>query len=49
MNLYASSFTARKAVFSKTWSTAGAHTLVIEVVGTAGHPYVAIDGFAVVD
>ena len=34
---------ARKAVFSKSWSTAGAHTLVIEVVGTRGHPYVAID------
>jgi hypothetical protein len=49
VNLYASSFTARKAVFSKSWSTAGAHTLVIEVVGTAGHPYVAIDGFTVVD
>ena len=49
VNLYSSSFTARKAVFSKSWSTAGAHTLVIEVVGTAGHPYVAIDGFTVVD
>jgi hypothetical protein len=49
VNLYASSFTARKAVFSKSWSAAGAHTLVIEVVGTAGHPYVAIDGFTVID
>ena len=33
----------------KSWSAAGAHTLVIEVLGTAGHPYVAIDGFTVVD
>ena len=49
VNLYSSSFTARKAVFSKSWAAAGAHTLVIEVVGTAGHPYVAIDGFTVVD
>ena len=49
VNLYASSFTARKAVFSKSWTAAGAHTLVIDVVGTAGHPYVAIDGFTVVD
>ena len=49
VNLYSSSFTARKAVFSKSWSAAGAHTLVIEVVGTAGRPYVAIDGFTVVD
>jgi hypothetical protein len=49
VNLYASSFAARKAVFSKSWSVAGAHTVVIEVLGTAGHPYVAIDGFTVVD
>jgi hypothetical protein len=49
VNLYSSTFTARKAVFSKSWATAGAHTLRIEVVGTAGHPYVAIDGFTVVD
>ena len=49
VNLYSSSFTAHKAVFSKSWSAAGAHTLVIEVLGTAGHPYVAIDGFTVVD
>ena len=47
VNMRASSFTARKAVFSKSWSTAGSHTLVIEVVGTSGHPYVAIDEFAV--
>jgi hypothetical protein len=40
---HASSFTARKAVFTKTWPSAGRHTLVIEVAGTAGHPYVAID------
>ena len=47
VNLYSSSFTARRTVFSKGWATAGPHTLVIEVVGTAGHPYVAIDQFAV--
>jgi hypothetical protein len=47
VNMHASSFTARKAVFSKTWSTARSHTLVIEAVGTAGHPYVAIDELAV--
>jgi hypothetical protein len=49
VNLYSSTFTARKAIFSKSWATAGAHTLLIEVLGTAGHPYVAIDGFTVVD
>jgi hypothetical protein len=48
VNLYRSSFTAHKAVFSKSWATSAAHSLVIEVVGTAGHPYVAIDDLAVV-
>jgi len=47
VNLYRGSFNARSAVFSKSWTAAGAHTLVIEVVGTAGHPYVAIDELAV--
>ena len=47
IDLHASSFTARTAVFSKSWSTAASHTLVIEVAGTAGHPYVAIDELAV--
>ena len=46
VNLYASSFAARRAVFSKAWSKAGQHRLVIETVGTAGHPYVAIDELA---
>jgi hypothetical protein len=47
VNLRASSFTAHKAVFGKSWPNAAAHTLVIEVVGTPGHPYVAIDELAV--
>ena len=47
VDLHRSSFAARSAVFSKAWATAGKHTLVIEVVGTAGHPYVAIDEFVV--
>ena len=46
VSLYSSTFTARKVVFSKSWSTAARHTLVIEVVGTSGHPYVAIDELA---
>lgn len=47
VDLHRRSFNARNAVFSKSWTTGGAHTLVIEVVGTAGHPYVAIDELAV--
>ena len=49
VNLYARSFTARKVLFSESWQSGGKHTLTIEVLGTAGHPYVAIDGFTVVD
>jgi len=49
VNLYARSFTARKVLFSESWPSGGKHTLTIEVLGTAGHPYVAIDGFTVVD
>jgi hypothetical protein len=47
VNLRASSFAAHEAVFSRSWATTAAHTLVIDVVGTPGHPYVAIDEFAV--
>ena len=47
VDLYRSGFTAHKALFIKTWKTAGKHSLVIQVVGTPGRPYVAIDGFGV--
>ena len=47
VDLHSRSFAARSAVFSKAWAKAGKHTLVIEVVGTAGHPYVAVDEFVV--
>ena len=47
VDLYRTAFDARKAVFSKSWASIGKHTVVIEVVGTAGRPYVAIDQLAV--
>ena len=47
VDLHARRFSAHKAVFAVGWSKAGVHTLVVTVVGTAGHPYVAIDGFVV--
>ncbi|CAN5463340.1 hypothetical protein BH20CHL7_BH20CHL7_03100 [soil metagenome] len=47
IDLHRRSFTARKAVFKKSWSTPGEHTLTIEVVGTKGRPMVAIDEFVV--
>lgn len=47
VDLQSSLFLARRAVFSTSWPMAGKHKLVIRVLGTAGHPYVAIDEFAV--
>jgi len=43
VDLRRSTFDARAAVFSTRWASAGRHTLRIEVVGTRGHPMVAID------
>jgi hypothetical protein len=47
VDLYGTAFEARKAVFTRTWAAAGKHTVVIEVAGTTGRPYVAIDELAV--
>lgn len=41
------SFSARIAAFTMSWPSVGAHTMRIEVVGTKGHPMVAIDEFVV--
>lgn len=49
VNLYRSSFRARIAVFARSWATARQHTVTIEVVGTRGHPYVAIDELVTAD
>ena len=45
VNLWASSGHSRSIVFARNWSTSGAHTIRIVVVGTAGHPRVDIDAF----
>lgn len=47
VNLYRGSFDARAVLFKTSWKDAGSHTVTIEVVGTKGHPMVAIDDFAV--
>jgi hypothetical protein len=47
VDLRTNAFTARRAIFSTSWKASAKHTIVIEVVGNAGHPYVAIDEFAV--
>jgi spore germination protein YaaH len=43
----ASALSLRRVVFSKTWSTAGTHTLRLVVVGTAGHPRFDLDALEV--
>ena len=46
VNLYRSTFQPRQVLFA-TRVAAGSHTLTIRVAGTAGHPWVAVDAFAV--
>ena len=47
VSLYASSFQARRIVWSRGWATAGTHRVTVEVSGTAGHPRVDVDAFVV--
>ena len=49
VSLYSSALLPRRAVFTYAWSSAGRHRITIRVSGTAGHPRVDVDGFAVVD
>ncbi len=48
ISLYRSSSSYRRIMYSKAWTTSGAHTIRIEVVGTAGHPRVDMDAFLVI-
>lgn len=47
VNLHAKHFDARKRIYTKAFAQTGAHALKITVVGTKGHPVVAIDEFLV--
>ena len=47
VDLRTDAFDARDALFRKTWTSPGEHTLQITVHGTAGRPTVAIDEFIV--
>ena len=48
VNLYRTSFGARRLVYRVAWTSAGAHQLKIVVVGTARHPRVDVDAFAII-
>jgi hypothetical protein len=47
VSFYARSFSLRQVAFAANWANVGTHTMTIKVVGTAGHPMVAIDAFYV--
>ncbi len=47
INLYRSSPQSKIVVFNKSWPTNGVHTVKVVAVGTAGHPGVDIDAFAI--
>jgi hypothetical protein len=49
VSLNSSTQLPRRAMFTYAWSGAGRHRITIRVSGTAGHPRVDVDGFAVVD
>ena len=49
VSTYSSTNQPRKAVFTYSWGSVGRHKITVRVLGTAGHPRVSIDGFAVVD
>jgi subtilisin family serine protease len=47
VSLHASTTSYRKVVWSRSWTTAGAHTVTLVVVGTSGHPRVDVDAMVV--
>ena len=48
INLYRSRVAPRIVVAARAWSVSGVHTVTLVVIGTARHPRVEIDAFAVV-
>jgi hypothetical protein len=45
VDLYSATTTAQVVAYATSWTTSGTHTVVVEVVGTAGRPSVDIDAF----
>jgi hypothetical protein len=48
VDLYSATNTYRSIAFSRTFSSSGAHTVKLVVVGTAGRPTVVLDAFALI-
>jgi hypothetical protein len=49
VSLHRTTGQARRAVFTRAFASTGRHRITVRVLGTAGHPRVAVDGFAIVD
>lgn len=47
VDTYAASFEPARVLFKMTWANVGRHRIAIKVLGTAGHPTVAIDAIVV--
>jgi hypothetical protein len=47
VHLRSTASTQRRVVFTRTWATAGAHTIRVVVLGTRSHPLVSVDAFLV--
>lgn len=47
VSLWRASFIGQATLFTRSFASAGPHTLTIRVLSVPGHPYVAIDGFTV--
>jgi Transglycosylase-like domain len=47
VDLHRSAFKGHAALYSRSWTAKGTHTLTIQVVGTKRHPMVAVDEFVV--
>jgi hypothetical protein len=47
ISLYDSSELARSIAFAASFTTAGSHTITVKALGTAGHPRIDVDAFAV--
>ena len=45
VDMYSATTVAQAIAFRQAWATSGAHTIAIEVVGTAGRPKVDVDAF----
>jgi hypothetical protein len=46
VSLYSATLQSKQVVYSYQWGANGAHTLMVVVVGTTGHPRVDVDAFA---